>query len=193
LRLADERKKYDARVQAYASSKQFTPPLCKGVLVFDEVKVAAKLHWNSRNDTIVGHTMTSQEMATLSDLYLRLEADNDGTNKTDYILQTLWRDLTTESDIVGSYYTSTGPFKAKSMLPCVMDALRKFYSHGFKVYAFVCDGASSNLTMIKTLLGVKGPFHRNQSLSDPHEVTAYFTNPFTGEKIHVIICPSHQV
>ena len=55
-RLADERAKYDARVQAYTSTNQFTPPLCKGVLVFDEVKVAAKLHWNSRNDTIVGHT-----------------------------------------------------------------------------------------------------------------------------------------
>ena len=41
------------------------------------------------------------------------------------------------------------------MLPCVMDALKKFHSHGFSVYALVCDGVSSNLTMIKTLLGKK--------------------------------------
>ena len=33
------------------------------------VKVAAKLHWNSRDDKIVGHSMTSEEMSTLSDLY----------------------------------------------------------------------------------------------------------------------------
>ena len=82
-RLADERAKYDVRVQA---TNQFTPPLCKDVLVFDEVKVAAKLHWNSRNGTIVGHTMTAQEMATLSDLYLKLDVDDNDTKKTDYIL-----------------------------------------------------------------------------------------------------------
>ena len=80
-KLADERAKYDARVQAYTSTNQFTPPLCKGVLVFDEVKVAAKLHWNSRNDTIVGHTMTAQEMVTLSDLYLKLDVDDNDTKK----------------------------------------------------------------------------------------------------------------
>ena len=45
--LADERKKYDARVALYAASKEHNPPLCKGILVFDEVKVAVKLHWNS--------------------------------------------------------------------------------------------------------------------------------------------------
>ena len=64
-----------------------SPPVCKGVLIFDEVKVAAKLHWNSRNDNFVGHTMTSQEMATLSDLYETLETDPE-TKKTDYVMQT---------------------------------------------------------------------------------------------------------
>ena len=71
------------------------------------------------------------------------------------------------------------------MLPCVMDALRKFHNHGFSVYALVCDGASSNLTMIKTLLGKKGHFTPDQSLLDPHKVKAYFTNPFSGENLHI--------
>ena len=58
-----------------------------------------------------------------------------------------------DCDNVDPYYTSSGPFKAKTMLPCGLDALRKFHCHGFDVCALVCDGASSNLTMIKTLLG----------------------------------------
>jgi len=33
----------------------------------DEVKVAAKLHWNSRDDSLVGHSMTADEMASLHD------------------------------------------------------------------------------------------------------------------------------
>ena len=110
-----------------------------------------------------------------------------------YVMQTLWQDLTSECDIVGPYYTSSGPFKARSILPCVMDALRKFHSHGFSAYALVCDGASSNLMMVKTLLGKKGHFTPDRSLPDPHQVKAYFINPFSGESLHIVICPSHQV
>ena len=80
-------------------------------------------------------------------------------------MQTLWRDWTSKCDIVGPYYTSSGAFKARSMLPCIMDALRKFHSHGISVYALVCDGASSNLTMVKMLLGKKGHFTPDRSTS----------------------------
>ena len=35
------------------------PPLGEGVLIFDEVKVAMKVSWNSRNEELVGLAMTS--------------------------------------------------------------------------------------------------------------------------------------
>ena len=108
-------------------------------------------------------------------------------------MQTLWRDLTTDCDILGPYYTSNGPFNAKEMLACVMEALRKFHCHGFDVYAMVCDGASSNLTMVKMLLGKQGHFATNASLPNPHFTKCDFINPFTGKSIYCIICPSHQV
>ena len=108
-------------------------------------------------------------------------------------MQTLWRDLTTDCDILGPYYTSNGPFNAKEMLACVMEALRKFHCHGFDVYAMVCDGASSNLTMVKMLLGKQGPFATNASFPNPHFTKCDFINPFTGKSIYCIICPSHQV
>ena len=191
-RLADERVKYDDRVKRHIAANKPSPPLCKGAIIVDEVKVAAKLHWNSRNDKFVGHSMTVQEMATLSDLYENLETDSKA-EKTNYVMQTLWRDLSSECDIVGPYYTTNGPFKAKYMLACVMDALRKFEAYGFNVCSFICDGASSNLTMIKILLECRGPFYHNDDLADRHNVPTSFTNPFTGSQIHIIICPSHQV
>ena len=43
--------------------------------MFDKVKVAAKLHWNGRIDALIGHSMTAEEMATLCDLYVKLEKD----------------------------------------------------------------------------------------------------------------------
>ena len=77
--------------------------------------MAAKLHWNSRGDSLVGHSMTAEEMSTLQDLYTSL-GDDLATAKADYVLQTRWRDHSTNHDIVGPYYTSTGTFKAKFML-----------------------------------------------------------------------------
>ena len=56
-------------------------PLGDGVLIFDEVKVAMKISWNSRNEALVGLTMTSSEMQTLQDVYESIDADNR-TQKT---------------------------------------------------------------------------------------------------------------
>ena len=140
-RLADERGLYDERCLSHTHTNKPKPPLRKGVLIFDEVKVAAKLHWNSKDDTIVGHSMTVEEMATLQDIYQTIDP-SDATAKTDYVLQTLWRDLSTEHDIVG-YYTSCGRFSTSAMLACVFDTLQKFDQFGFSIMAMVCDGASA--------------------------------------------------
>ena len=64
-RLAHERAMYDTRIHDAVTSGSALPPLSEGVLIADEVKVAAKLHWNSRDDNIVGTSMTPDEMATL--------------------------------------------------------------------------------------------------------------------------------
>lgn len=70
--LAEERKLYDARIQWHRSSGAKFPPLSEGALIVDEVKVAAKMHWNSCDDSLVGHSLTADEMATLHDLYVSL-------------------------------------------------------------------------------------------------------------------------
>ena len=162
------------------------------MLIADEVKVAAKLHWNSRDDNFVGTSMTPDEMATLLGLYVALEEDTTAS-KADYVLQTLWKDFSTNHDIVGPYYTSTGTFDAKFMLACIMDSLQYFHAFGFKVSLVIVDGASSNLSCIKLLLGVKGVFGHSDELRDRHSITTSATNPFTGGKIFFMICPSHQV
>lgn len=64
-RLQQERTRYNARVQEHMSAKKPHPPLSKGVMIIDEVKVAAKLHWNSRDDSFIGHAMTPAELSTL--------------------------------------------------------------------------------------------------------------------------------
>ena len=52
------------------------PPLREGVLIFDEVKVAMKVSWNSQNQELVGLAMTSAEMQMLQDVYNTLSSDS---------------------------------------------------------------------------------------------------------------------
>lgn len=107
-----------------------------GVMIFDEVKV--KLMWNSRNQQLIGLSMTHSDQSSLSDIY-----------QTSYILQFLWRDLTSDFDIVGPYFTCSSTMESKFVLSCVYESIKLFHMHGLKTSLIVCDGASTNLAVIK--------------------------------------------
>ena len=103
--------------QCLKSGKQ--EPKADRVLVFDEVKVACQLLWNSRNNALMGLAMSSKDQASLTDVYKVLR-DPDSCSQTLYILQFLWRDLTSEYDIVGPYFTSSSTVDAKFVISCVL-------------------------------------------------------------------------
>ena len=127
-----------------------------GVLIFDEVKVISRLMWNSRSQTLIGLSMRPEEMASLGDIYQM--ADNSCAAQTSHILQFLWRDLTSDFDIVGPYFTSDSTINSKFTLSCVMEAIKLFQLHGHSTSLLVCDGASSNLSLIKATHGFSGVY-----------------------------------
>ena len=122
-------------------------------------------------------------------LYTALDKDPNMT-KPGYVLQTLWRDHSSKHDIV---YMSTGVFKAEFMLACVMDTLRQFEAFNFRVSLLIMDGTSTNLTMIKILLGIQGVFGHDSTQDDCHRILTHITNPFSGDKLFFMICPTHQI
>lgn len=125
-------------------------PLGEGVLIFDEVKVISKVLWNSRSQEIYGLAMTNEDMCSLYDIFEHM--DDNATDRTEHILQFVWRDMTAQFDIIGPHYTSAVTLDAKFTVACVRDALRLFHCYGFKSSGLVCDGASTNLAMIKHLM-----------------------------------------
>ena len=167
------RENYDrvVRIQQQLGNKQI--PICKGVLIFDEVKVGLNVQWNSRTDEFIGHSMTSEEMSSLLDIYV----DREKTDKTSYVLQTLWRGQSSDYDIIGPYYTSSGGLKNKFLVACLFDAMRQFHQFSFTVTAVVCDGASSNLTALKALCHHQGAYGHDSSLQDQHKVPVYLSKP----------------
>ena len=107
-RLKKCREDYDRMVEVQQEVKCKIQAICEGVLIFDEVKVGLGLQWSSRNDEFIGHTMNSSEMSTLHDVYEVLDQHTENTSKTSYVLQSLWRDLSSDYDIIGPHYTSSG-------------------------------------------------------------------------------------
>lgn len=143
--------------------------------------------WNSRSQRVVGFSMSHEDMANLLDVYQTLDSDA-ATKSTTYILQFLWRDLTSSFDVVGPYYTSNGAMESKYILGIVLETVKLFHLYGFNTSLLVCDGASPNLTTIKTTMGVSGVFECTSTIKPS------FPNPFNPSRmIHWMICPSHQV
>ncbi len=124
-RLAQEAKRFEEfKLQRVA--EKLKVPHGDGVLIFDEVKVVCRLMWNSRSHQLVGLAMTHEELASLTDVYQLLDPDYR-TKQTAYILQVLWRDLTSPFDVVGPYFTSSGPLESKFILSCVFESIKTFH------------------------------------------------------------------
>ena len=168
-------------------------PRGDGALIFDEVKVACQLMWNSRNNKLMGLAMTLKDLASLNDVYSLLQ-NPEAKKQTSYILQFLWRDLTSEYDIVGPYFTCSSTVDSKFVLACVLETVKLFQCHGLKTSVLMCDGGSSNIATIKATHGCQGAYSLNKSKTDKHEVEPWMLNPFNPpHKIFWLICPSHQV
>ena len=69
--------------------------------------------------------MSEKEQASLHDIY-QLFDDDQHTKMTNYIVQFLWRDLTSSFDIVGPYYTSEVVVTAKFHSACVFETIKVF-------------------------------------------------------------------
>ena len=183
---------YSQHVEKIAAEGRLSPKR-EGILIFDEVKVQGKVIWNSKNNQILGLAMGSQDLSSLHDVFSALD-EEEKVQKTNYVLQFVWRDVTSKFDIVGPYYTSQGGFDASFTMACVHDAMFMLAAYNFNILAIVGDGASWNLTLFKNLCGHKGKFGSNSSSAIPkHDVPASFINPYTGIRVWCIICPSHEV
>ena len=108
------------------------------------MKVISRFMWNSRNQSLIGLSMGSGELASLADVYQTME--EDCAAQTSYILQFLWRDLTSDYDIVGPYFTSSRTLESKFTLSCILETIKLFHLHGLLTSLLVCDG---NLAVIK--------------------------------------------
>lgn len=168
-------------------------PKGDGALIFDEVKVVSRLLWNSRNQEIIGLAMNPEDMSSLHDVYTFL--GDEQPQQATYLLQFVWRDLTSSFDIIGPYYSSSEPLKSKFILACLYEVMRIFQLYEFQTSVVVCVGASANLTALKATTGVTGAYGVSSLPNQRHKIPSpKFENPFNPPRmVYWIVCPSHQV
>lgn len=170
-------------------------PQADGVLIFDEVKVVSRLLWNSRSQEVIGLAISPEDMSSLQDIYASVGSEQ-GPQQATYMLQFLWRDLTSKFDVMGPYYSSAESLKSKFILACLYETMKLFQLYGFQTSAVVSDGASANLTALKTATGCLGAYGTTECTSEQRYSIPppKFENPFNPpHMVYWIICPSHQV
>ena len=137
--------------------------------------------------------MTHEQLTTLADVYEELKEGQ--AEKTTYILQFLWIDISSKYDVIGPYFTSSSGLDARLTAACLYETMGVTESVGFRIKALICDGASWNLSLVKKLCGVEGQFRVDEPESPDSEghyrVPCSFKNP--DRDVWIIICPSHQV
>ena len=74
---------------------------------------------------MVGLAMTHEDMSCLH-VYQALDPDAL-TKSTTYILQFLWRHLTSSFDVIGPYYSSSGSFESKFIVGVVLETVKVFH------------------------------------------------------------------
>ena len=137
--------------------------------------------------------MTHEQLATQADVYEELKEGQ--SEKTTYILQFMWRDISSKYDVIGHYFTSSSGLDAWLTAACLYEIMGAMESVEFRVKALVC--ASWNLSLVKKLCGFDGQFGHDDSESpdseDCYRVPCSFKNLFSDRVVWIIICPSHQV
>ena len=156
-----------------------------------------KVAWNLKGGGITGVSTSEDELKVLHDVFSA--AVQSGAQKASYIVQFLWRDLTSSFDLIGPYFPLESTMQSSALQEFLMLTLKALTSYGFKVSILLCDGASSNLTVLKLLSGHPRPQFSTardaETLRERYFVDVSFTNPEVplGNPIFLMICPSHQV
>jgi hypothetical protein len=130
--LKDQAKKYES-YKDECLDKGCAKPLGEGVLILDEVRVVGKVAWNSKNGKMCGLAMDNDECAFVADIYAELNKDNHEPVAAEYVLQFLWRDLSSDFDVIGPHYASAHTVNTNFTHACTMDALHAFQAYNFKV------------------------------------------------------------
>ena len=100
------------------------------------MQVQSRVIWNSANSAIMGFAMTSDDFSSLHDVYEDLDQEEQ-CQKTKYNVQFMWRDLSSDFDVIGPYFSIPSTMEAKYLHSLVTRTMLAFTQIVFGVKALV--------------------------------------------------------
>ena len=100
--------------------------------------------------------------------------------------------MSSSFDAIEPYFTAERSVETKFLVSCLFESMFVLETYGFQVYGLVYDGVSCNLSLLKHLCGTSGQYGTDED-EGVTIVPSSFSNPYSGNSVHLIICPSHQV
>jgi len=76
-----------------------------------------KVAWNLKGGGITGFTMSEDELHVLHDVYSSA-VNLSNANKAKYVVQFLWRDLTSSYDMIGPYFPVENSIDSNILQEC---------------------------------------------------------------------------
>jgi len=102
--------------------------------------------WNSKNNRIIGVAISPDELRSLHDVYELLDADFR-THQITYVLWFMWRDITSDFDVIGPYFTCEESLEMKFQAACLFEAMYVFETYNFHILGLTCDGPAAILLL----------------------------------------------
>jgi hypothetical protein len=77
-----------------------------------------------------GYAVSSRDFSSLHDVYEGAD-DSEACQKNTYMLQFLWRDMTSDVDVIGPYFTLSSTIESQSLYSVVTYTMLAFSKYGF--------------------------------------------------------------
>ncbi|XP_071523557.1 uncharacterized protein [Panulirus ornatus] len=167
------------------------PCLGEGALIIDQMKVISKVVWYGVHESLVGHDLSEEELMNLSDIFNKAP-EPKMPRPDEFVLQTVWRDMCYNLDIIGPYFHLSHNVKGQQLANYLLWTIKSFNDFRLKTIAIVCDTATMNAACLRGSLGEGGPLGVGND--DTYEINPTFPNPFDPSlQISWIVCPNHMV
>ncbi|KAG7161374.1 Latent membrane protein 1-like [Homarus americanus] len=188
--ISEQSKKYFALSKEY-KAEGLPPCLAEGALIIDQMKIISNAVWYGIHESLNGHDLSQEELLSLCDIF-NASAEVKTPRPDGYVLQTVWRDMCYEHDIIGPHFHLSQDVKGPQLASYLLWTIKSFNDFGLKTIAVVCDYAAINGACVRGSLGEGSPLGvRSDEFS---EINPTFTNPFDPSiKISWIVCPNHML
>ncbi len=103
-----------------------------GLLIFDETKLIGKLAYNSKSHEVYGTAISENKFASLFDVFEEYKGSS-GSKLGQFALLTLWKDLTSNYEILGPYWVTDKTMDSEYLWSCLFESMRLFAAYNFQV------------------------------------------------------------